>query len=122
VVIKGNTPGQINRAVEQVFAKHGYKLMNSGPTTSVLEKKGSTGANLAYGNFMGTPVTVRVKTRIIPVGEAVFRLECSAAHVRDAGTMMDEEIKIGRMKAGGFKKLLEEVKTSLAGTGFDLGS
>lgn len=114
VVIRGNTPGQINRAVEQVFAKHGYKLVQSEPTSSTLERKASAATNFAYGNWMGTPVTIRVRTRIVPVGEAAFRLECTAVRVRDSGSTV-EEVLPGHPKSGQFKEMLEEVHTSLTG-------
>jgi hypothetical protein len=79
----------------------------------VLEKEGSTGTSIAYGNWMGTPVSIRVRTRLIQVGEMTYRLECSAYHVRDAGGTLEEEIRISRMKRGTFQKLLNEVQAAV---------
>jgi hypothetical protein len=112
IVLRGNTPGQINHAVEQVFSRHGFKKMNSTVTTMVLEKKAPLSTDLAYGGWMST-ITIRVKTKIVPMSEGVYRLECNAARVEDAGQNLEEERKMGRSKHKEFDKLLQEVAVEL---------
>ena len=111
VEIKGNTPGQIHDVAVEVFREHGYKLAKPGLTRLVFERQGSTMDNLAYGNWIGdTPVWVRVKASIVPVAEAVFRLQCEAFLVRDAGSpIIEEEIKISHLRSGPYQKILDEV-------------
>jgi hypothetical protein len=114
VVLRGHTPAQIRLAVEEVFTMRGYKVMHTARNTMILEKEGSTGTSIAYGNWMGTPVTLRVRTRLIQVGEAVYRLECSAARVRDAGGTVEEETPMTRFRRGPFQEMLKEVEIVLA--------
>jgi hypothetical protein len=114
VVIHGNTPGQINDVAREVFREHGYQ---SAPTRSddlVFEIKGSRLDEVAYGSWMGeTPVWLRVKTAIVPVGEAVFRLECKAYRVEDKGASTEEETKLWRRHP--YQKLLDQVALRLQG-------
>jgi len=111
VDVRAQTPLQINRAVDRVFTNDGYRLVHSGPTSTIYEKKASAGTSIAYGNWL-TPVTVRVRTSITPVGEGMFRLQCTAANVRDPGSTVEEEMQI-RRKSGPFLKLLQEVQQDL---------
>jgi len=113
VVVTGNTPGQINRAIEGVFSRHSYRLVESGPANCIFEKRASLSANIAYSNW-STPITIRAKTRLVPVGEATFRIECTAVHLRDAGSTVEEQLP-GCPKSGQFEKMLKEVQTSLGG-------
>jgi hypothetical protein len=112
VVIRGSTPGQINNVVEKVFTRDGYKMKQKGLTTMVLEKEASFASNVAYGNWL-TPVTLRAKTKIVPIGEGSWRLECNGFRVRDAGSTVEEEMKMGHSSHKPFDKLLKEVAAEL---------
>jgi hypothetical protein len=114
VEINGNTPGQISRVAVEVFRENGYLAAHSGPPEMVFEKRGSTMNNLAYGNWMGgEPVWVRVKVSIVRTGEMANRLQCTASLLRDRNGLMEEEIKVSRLRSGPYQKLLEEVRRRL---------
>ena len=116
VVLHGNTPGQIGDAVIAVFNQNGYITMQAGLNDLVFEKKGSKMNNLAYGSWMGEePVWVRVRLTIIPVGEAVCRLECRAFLVKDRGTAAEETFKVNRLHSSRYEQLLDEVASRLNG-------
>ncbi len=68
VEIAGNTPGQISAVAKVVFEEDGYELAKPGLTSLIFEKKASGMSNLAYGNWGGTPVWLRVKVLILPLG------------------------------------------------------
>jgi hypothetical protein len=114
VEINGNTPGQISRMAAEVFRENGYLVAHSGLTETVFEKRGSTMNNLAYGNWMGgEPVWVRVKVFIVQTGEMSSRLQCTATLLRDRNGLMEEEIKVSRLRRGPYQKMLEEVRERL---------
>ena len=114
VVIRGNTPGQIENMAREVFADHGYRNVASRPDVLVFERKGSRLDNVAYGGWMSQSVWVRVKAAVVPIGEAVWRLECTAYRVEDIGTTTEEEIKLGRSRP--YQKLLDQVASHLQGS------
>ncbi len=114
VVIRGNTPGQISQAAVSVFGDHGYVVADSSSYSLVFEKNGTRMENVEDGSWLGdTPVWVRVKVSILPVGETVFRLQCRAFLVTNRGSAAEDEIEVGRMHAGAYRKLLEEVARKL---------
>lgn len=110
VEIQGNTPGQITEAIEAVFTENGYKLAGK----LVFEKPGSGMNKFAYGDWVGdTEVWVRVKLNIVPIGEALFRVECRAFLIKDKGRSMEEQIKIKSMHHRPYQKLLDDVVARL---------
>lgn len=116
VQIRGNTPGQITEAAAQVFEEHGYTRGSRRSSTLIFEKKGSKLSNLAYGNWTGgIPIWTRVKLAIISTGEAEYTLQCNAFHVRDKGGATEEELRIGKLNSGPYKKLLEEIAARFKG-------
>jgi len=118
VVLTGNTPGQIRNATVAVFADNGYKTRRSDPGEMVFEKEGSRMNNFAYGSWMGdTPVWVRVKATVTPVGEMKCRLECRPYLVRDIGSAAEQELSVSTLHRGPYQKLLDEVAKRLSGKG-----
>jgi hypothetical protein len=114
VEIRGNTPGQIATATEAVFSENGYKLAGRSGTKLVFEKPGSGMNKFAYGDWVGdTQVWVRVKLNIVPIGEALFRVDCKAFLVKDKGGSTEEEIKVSSMHHRPYQKLLDDVATHL---------
>lgn len=114
VVLRGNTPGQISQATEAVFREHGYLAAEEALDHLVFEKKGTRMENIEYGSWLGDePVWVRVKVSIVPVGETAFRLQCRAFLVTNRGSGAEQELEIGRMHAGAYRKLLQEVAARL---------
>jgi len=112
VEIQGNTPGQINGMVVDVFGSHGYETVQNGSTNLVFEKKASSWSNFTYGNWGDeASLTIRVKTNIVPVGEQAFMLECQAFMVRDRGRSTEEEIKLNKKQS--YQEILDEVAKRL---------
>lgn len=113
VTFHGNTPGQITRVVDQVFASHGYSADHQSPSTLEYEKEGSVGSNILYGNWLGEGVWIRVKAHLVPIGPGDFRMDCMAYRVRDRGSSVEEEIPFSRINKGAFQKLLNECAEKL---------
>lgn len=114
VVIRNNTPGQIEAAANAVFEDKGYIAGEGKRGVLVYEKKGSKMNNFAYGSWMGDePVWVRVKLMIVPVGEGAYRVDCNPVLVQDRGRAAEEEIRINRMHRGKYQDLLNEVAARL---------
>jgi len=114
VEIQGNTPGQIATVTEAVFTENGYKLTGSSPGKFVFEKPGSGMNKFAYGDWVGdTEVWVRAKLNIVPIGEALFRIECTADLVKDKGRSTEEQIKISSMHHRPYQKLLDDAAARL---------
>jgi len=111
VQVQGNTPGQIRQMALAVFQSNGYEATRMRDANLVFEKPGSGLNNLAYGNWNGTPVWVRVHTAIVPVSEGAYRLEGKTVLVRDRGGATEEEVKL--QGASATQKLLEEVARRL---------
>jgi hypothetical protein len=112
VVLRGNTPGQIWKVVEEVFARHGYKRSEEETLTMVYEKKASVGNNLLYGNW-DSALWIRVKARLASIEPTVFRLECDGYRVRGRGERIEEEMPYSRMNKGHFQEILDEVAAKL---------
>jgi len=118
VVIRGNTPGQIRNVATEVFKENGFKNTSPRPDEMLFEKEGGKMSNIAYGNWISdTPVWIRVKAAVVSAGELSYRLECRAYVVRDRGGSTEEEIPMGRLKAGHYQKILDEVAKRFVGAG-----
>lgn len=110
IQLRGNTPGQIREVATEVFEEHGYIRGSRRPSEMVFEKPGSKLSNIVYGSWIGdTPVWIRVKLFLAPAGEQEYTLECKAYHVQDKGSATEEELKIGRLGSGAYRKLLDEI-------------
>lgn len=109
VVITGNTPGQIGEAAVDVFAHRGYSVMKTDPANLVFEKKAGGMSDLAYGDWIGDAVWVRVKASVVPLGDMKWRLQCRAYLLRDRGSALEEEISVSKLHRGQYQKLLDEV-------------
>jgi hypothetical protein len=115
VELQGNTPGQIRDVAVDVFKEHQYVVSKSRTDAMVFEREGTEWDNIAYGNWMGGAVWVRVKASIVPVSEGTFRLQCNAFMVRDRGGSTEEEVKLTSLKSHSYQKLLDEVSQRLHG-------
>lgn len=115
VLIRGNTPGQIAFVLRETFAAHGYSVASADQSPLVFEKKAKGLSNITYGNWGDDiPLFLRVKVRIVPVGEeATFRIECQAYMVRDRGSPTEEEIRFSNLRSRPFQELLDEAAARL---------
>jgi len=109
VEIQGNTPGQIRDVAVEVFKQHEYLVTRSTPSNMVFEKEGTEWDKVAYGNWLGGAVWIRVKASIVPVSEVIFRLHCNAFMVRDRGTASEEEVKLTSLQSHSYQKLMDEI-------------
>ena len=113
VEIQGNTPGQIRDVTVEVFKQHEYLVTRSNPGNMMFEKEGTEWDKVAYGNWMGGAVWIRVRASIVPVSEEKFRLQCNAFMVRDRGNASEEEVKLMSVQGHSYQKLLEEISQHL---------
>jgi hypothetical protein len=113
VDIRGRPVDLIRSATADVFHEHGYKAESESLATLVFDKEGSAMNNLAYGNWMGTPVGTRVRLNFVPIGEYSFRIECHAFIVRNKGEVLEDEITINGIHRGQYQKMLDEIAKRL---------
>lgn len=109
VEIHGNTPGQIQPVTIEVFQKDGYQLAQRTSTEMVFEKLGTGWHNLAYGDWMGTAIWVRVKLQFVPTTDQGCRIDCRAYLVRDKGGATEEELPVGKSHHKDYQKVLDEL-------------
>jgi hypothetical protein len=111
-----STPAvEIRDVAVKVFEENGYQTAGSGLASMIFEKKAQALVNLAYGDWMGDPVWIRVKASIVPVSDRSFRLQCDAFRVRDKGMSVEDEVKLKPVQSGPYQKLLDEVARRLNG-------
>ena len=113
VEVRGGTPGQLCGTTTEVFQENGYDLMKATNYSLVFEKKASALNNIAYGNWVDTAVWVRVRVLVVPVSEQVWRIQCQACLLRDRGETTEEELKVGKLRAHPYQKLLNAVQKRL---------
>lgn len=109
VDIHGNTPGQIQPVAVEVFQKDGYQLAQKSSSEMVFEKLGTGWHNLAYGDWMGTPIWVRAKLQFVPTTDEGCRVDCRAFLVRDKGGATEEELPVGKSHHKDYQKVLDEL-------------
>jgi hypothetical protein len=114
VVIEGNTRGQIAVVVASVFQAEGYKVVRNDLHSLRFERVGSKMDTVAYGNWMGGDVWTRVDVTLEELGENKVSVECQAYHVRDPDRALEETIRMGRLHAKPYQKLLDQVAARFA--------
>ncbi len=114
VEIQGNTPGQIAAVLQQVFREAEYKATQPVPPKLVFEKIASHFDQLAYGSWVeGTPVWLRARVELMPIGEARYRLDCHAYFVRDIRGPLEEELQGSHPRRSTYQKMLDEAARRL---------
>jgi hypothetical protein len=114
VTIHGHAPETIREAVSTVFAAKGY-YDNSRGKEWIFDRRTSTMSQWVHGGwFDRDSVRERVRLRLIPLGEGIYRLEAKAAMVRDAGEIFfEEESRMTRLRSAPYQKLLNQVERRL---------
>ena len=114
VTIYGHAPETIREAVSTVFEGKGY-YDNSRRKEWIFDRRTSNMSQWVHGGwFDRDSVRERVRLRLIPLGEGVYRLEAKAAMVRDAGEIFfEEESRMTRLRSGPYQKLLDGVERHL---------
>ncbi|MGA1236704.1 MAG: hypothetical protein ACO34E_07555 [Limisphaerales bacterium] len=104
----------VRRTVEAVFSEAGYEDASFSAEWRY-ERKTSTMQQLAHGGWFDEGgVRERVRLKLIPLSEGVYRLESQAMMVRNAGEgLFEEEVKMTRLKSRPYQKLLNEVAKRL---------
>ncbi len=115
VEIPGQTHERVRDVAAEVFRDHGYLVTRNGWDGLVFEREGSAMNNLAYGNWMGGRVWVRVKATIFDVSGRQCRLQCEAFILRNRGEALEEEIRIRKVHNRAYQELLDEVARRLGG-------
>lgn len=113
VKIGGRTEAEIRNETEKVFRDAEYQAT---PTEDgfIFEREGTKRDQIAYGGGVEeTPVRVRVKTQIVPLGGELFRVQCTAYAVRSGSVFGEEEIRFPGFRRGPFQSLLNEVQKNL---------
>jgi hypothetical protein len=116
VEIKGQPHERVRDVTAEVFHDHGYLVTRNGWADLVFEREGSAMNNLAYGNWMGKRVWVRVKAAIFDSSARSCRLQCEAFILRNRGEALEEEIRITKVHSRPYQDLLDEVARRLGGT------
>jgi len=115
VRIDGVSAIQIRDVAIQVFEENGYQTARKSLAGMVFEKQAKALANFAYGDWMGTPLWIRVKASLVPIDDRSFRLQCDAFRVHDKGASVEDEAKIKGVQSGPYQKLLDEIARRLNG-------
>jgi hypothetical protein len=115
VKISGRSVGQIQQATVAVFRDDGYQAYNSSGLEWMFEKEGTQMNKVAYGNWIGgTPVWIRVRTSMVPLGPNSYRLQCHAFMVRSKGdSFFEEEVQLKNIRSGPYQELLDKVSGKL---------
>ena len=117
VVIHGKTPAEIHAATSAVFKANEY-LEQPAPEGWTFEREATQGETLSYGGLYSARYSVatlvRVRVRLVELGEDVQRLQCQAYMITDAkDPLMSREIQIGNFRSEPYQELLEEVAKRL---------
>jgi hypothetical protein len=114
VIIKNRPLTDIEAATEIVFTEYGYKMIRTGPQRFTFEKEGTTMNQMAYGDWSGKPVQVRIKLNIRETTATETLVECDAYMVASPGTgQFEEETKLSTFRKGPYQDLLNDIKARL---------
>jgi len=106
---------RVSDVTAEVFLKHGYKVRRQAWGRFFFEKQGSAMNNLAYGNWMGGAVWVRVKASVQELSPGHCQVKCEAFLLRNRGEPLEEEIRVRKVHSGHYQELLDEVAKRLTG-------
>lgn len=109
VNIRGNTPGQIKPVALEVFQQQGYQVARATPNQLEFDKPATRWDNLAYGNWVDSPLWLRVKVDLVPSAAPGCRLECRVYLVRDKGNATEEELPLRHAKRTPYQELLDKI-------------
>ena len=114
VMIKNRPVRDIEAATEIVFTEYGYKMQRTGPQRFTFEKEGTTMNQMAYGDWSGKPVQVRVQLNIREVNATETLVECDAYMVASpGGGQFEEATKLSMFRKVPYQELLNDIKARL---------
>jgi hypothetical protein len=118
VTIPNRSAGEIATATAQVFGADGYRGGMRGSGQMVFEKEASRATTLSREGLVATQsgarTVNRVRVEIVPLsGGSSCRLECQAYIVRDAGDLLEDEVRLTSLRSAPYQSLLNKVKKQL---------
>jgi hypothetical protein len=114
VTLHGHSPETIRQTAANVLAEKGYYDSSRGREW-LFDRPTSTMSQVMYGGwFDKDTVRERVRLNLVRLGDDMYRLECTAVMVRDAGdAFFEEETRMTRLRSGPYEKILREVERRL---------
>ena len=118
VTIQNHSPAEIADATAKVFGADGYMGGPSRAGQLVFQKEASRATTLSqsglYATHSGARTMNRVRVEIVPLsGGSSCRLQCQAYIVRDAGALLEDEVRLTNIRSGPYQSLLNKVKKQL---------
>jgi len=113
VQIHDQAVDRVCEVTAEVFHDHGYKVTRNGAGNFFFEKKGSLANDLAYGNWMGERIWVRVKATVDEMSTGNCQIRCEAFLLRNHGEPLEEEIRITKLHSSQYQEILDEVALRL---------
>ncbi len=118
VTIQNHSVEDIISATTKAFGEDGYTGGMKGSGNLVFERQASRGTTLSreglYATQQGARTVNRVKVEIVPLaGGSSYRLQCKAYVVRDAGSLVEDEVPYTNLRSGPYQALLNKVQKEL---------
>ena len=118
VTIENHSPEEIAVAAAKVFGLDGYMDGPSRAGQLVFQKQASRATTFSqeglYATQQGAQTVNRVKLEVVPLsGGSACRLQCQAYIVRDAGALLEDEVRLSGLRSGPYQSLLNQVKKQL---------
>jgi hypothetical protein len=118
VKIEHHSQEEIIAATSKVFTEDGYTGGLRGPNKMVFEREASRATTISkegfYGAQSGARVVNRVRVEIVSLGGgSSYRLQCQAYIVRDAGALLEDEVRLSNLRSAPYQRLLDKVKKQL---------
>ena len=118
VTIQNHSLEDIVGATIKVFGADGYTGGMSGPGKMVFEKGASRATTLSREGLVatqyGAQTVNRVRVEIDSMsGGSAYRLQCQAYVVRDAGALLEDEVRLTNVRRAPYQSLLNKVKKQL---------
>jgi hypothetical protein len=118
VTIENHSPEEIARATAKVFGADGYMNGPSRAGQLVFQKEASRATTFSqeglYATQSGARTMNRVRVEIVPLsGGSSYRVQCQAYIVRDAGALLEDEVRLTNIRSAPYQSLLNKVKKQL---------
>jgi hypothetical protein len=118
VTIENHSPEEIAGAAAKVFGAEGYMAGPSRAGQLVFQKDASRATTLSqeglFATQSGARTMNRVRVEIVPLsGGSSYRLQCQAYTVRDAGALLEDEVRLTSLRSAPYQSLLNKVKKEL---------
>jgi hypothetical protein len=118
VTIENHSPQEIADATTKVFGEEGYTGGLQGQGKMVFQKEASRATTLSHEGLFATQsgarTVNRVRLEIVRLsGGSSYRLQGQAYVVRDAGDLLEDEVRLTNVRSAPYQSLLNKVKKQL---------